>query len=70
MAESNTELHAKFIKFRESYEAALVWLADAGGNSDHKESSALDAARRSVDASEMEFEFFKKLMREQIPKPD
>jgi len=70
MFELTPELNAKFLKFRESYEFALVWLADAPGNAADKERSALDTARRSVNASDIETEMFRKIIQDEIPKPD
>jgi hypothetical protein len=68
--ELTPELHAKFLKFRESYETALTWLADAAGNTELKERSASETAQRAVNASEIEAQLFIRLMKNEIPKPN
>ena len=74
MFELSPELQTKFVKFRDSYEWALVWLADAGGNAERKERDAWESARRDVPISEIEEEMFRRLLKEetspQAPVPD
>ena len=62
MTELSPELEPKFVKFRSSYESALVWLADAGGNSQRKASNAFETAKRDVPVSEVEEQFFRRLL--------
>ena len=69
MMELTPELHAKFLIFRESFESALMWLADAPGNTELKERSASETAQRAANASEIEAQLFLKLMKNEIPKP-
>lgn len=68
--ELTPELHTKFLKYRESYEQALTWLADAPGNADQKQQSALNTAARAINASEIEVELFRKLITGELPKPE
>jgi hypothetical protein len=68
--ELTPELHAKFLKFRESYEQALTWLADAPGHAEQKQQSALNTAARAINASEIEVELFRRFMTSEIPKPE
>lgn len=56
------ELREKFKKFRNSYEWAIVWLADAGGNAERKARDAWLAATREVPVTEMEEDLFRRLM--------
>ena len=64
------DINAKFLKFRQAYEDALVWLADAPGGPQLRERSALEAARKSVVASDLEIDVFMKMLQDEIPKPE
>lgn len=68
--ELTPELHAKFLRFRESYESALTWLADAPGSAELKERSASETAQRAVNATEIEAQLFLRMMKSEIPKPN
>ena len=69
MFELTPELQAKFAKFRDAYEWALVWLADAGGNAERKERNAFESACRDVPLSEPEEELFRRLLKEEAAEP-
>ena len=65
MLELTPHLQEKFEKFRNSYEWAIVWLADAGGNSERKISDAFQSAMRDVPLDEVEVSLFQRLLREE-----
>ena len=63
------ELQAKFLRFHADYALALTWLADAPGPADSKHLSAVESAKRSTSASDLEVEIFLRLILSEIPKP-
>ncbi|MEQ1763969.1 MAG: hypothetical protein ABL984_12600 [Pyrinomonadaceae bacterium] len=65
MLELTPELQAKLAKFRDSYEWALVWLADAVGDAESKHRDAWASASRDVPLSEVEEELFRRLVKEE-----
>lgn len=70
MFELSPELTPKFKKFRDSYEWALVWLADAGGNAERKEHDAWVSAKCEVPLSDTEEVLFRKLINEEALTPN
>ena len=64
MLELAPELEAKLAKFRNSYEWALVWLADAAGDTESKERDAWASAKRDVPLSEVEEQLFRRFLKE------
>ena len=71
MSDLSPELETKFAKFRDSYEWAWVWLADAGGNAERKAADAFETAKRETQVSDFEEDLFRRLIREEAlePKP-
>lgn len=69
MFELTPELQSKFDRFRDSYEWALVWHADAGGNAEARNRSAIESAKRDLQLSEIEEEMFLRLLKEEASAP-